>query len=482
MIGLAIGILLLAMQRAFGWIAALFATVGVWFFAYEFAIGNFMTESLGLVAGLCGLSLVLLSVRRNEPVPLLVVGGLGMFSVGMAMRAGALFVIPALAVWTLYATHRVPWTSRWRLLSMAAAGLLLGPALQLVVVYSAGSDARNTGGNGAVALYGLSTGSRDWSQAYRDFAEVYAKNPESIFHQKVMAAAIENIRAKPAVFVDSLLAAAALFRTQLFNIGPLAQYNGVATLAFWLGTIVCLLYWRHPAYALLLAVALAEFASAPLIYDSGGQRVLAATVAARLAIAAIGVAWILAVASRLRRPILGYGFGSANSDRRIGACALGLSAALLFLAIFALTPLANPLRLAPVAESKLCGQEEVEVITRPGKESPQMTFGKPRLPFGGEILGVPYGRLELDPTSRHAFWRAELKPQTYGTTLIYALQRTGKNIGMIVPVVAQNPVPANGTLVSLCLAKEASATVKLGDLSFFRLIRSQEHDAIRSSR
>ena len=229
MIGMAASILLLTLHRSFGWIVALLCTAGVSCFAYEFALGNFMTESLGLAAGLCGFSLILLSVRRKEPIPSLLVCGLGMVSVGMAMRVGAIFAIPILFLWTLYASRGMGWYSRWRLLARAAGALAAGLVLHVLVAHAQGASVRNTGGNSAAVLYGLSTGSRDWSQAHRDFSGDFANTPETIVYEKIRGIALANIRSKPEVFVGSLIAAGAAFGKNLFSFGPLAQYNGLIT-------------------------------------------------------------------------------------------------------------------------------------------------------------------------------------------------------------------------------------------------------------
>jgi hypothetical protein len=133
-------------------------------------------------------------------------------------------------------------------------------------------NAGNTGGNTAVVLYGLSTGSRDWSQAHRDFAHLFVNSSEAVAYQEIRNAALANIRAQPRVFVDSLIAAGTNFGHNLFMIGRIAELNSVVTVLFLLGVCVCLLYVRHSPFALLLAVAISELLSAPFVFDSAGHR------------------------------------------------------------------------------------------------------------------------------------------------------------------------------------------------------------------
>jgi hypothetical protein len=474
LIGLAAGVFLLALQRLFGWVTALLSALGILIIAREFSLGNFMTESLGLTAGLVGLGLLLLSLRRREPNALPFISGLALISVGMALRLGAVFVIPTLAFWAFYATRTMAWRTRWRILLASGAALSLGGALHLLVVYAHEGDASNTGGNFAVVLYGLSTGTRDWSQAHRDFAPLFATRAEGVVYKQIRDVAVTNIRARPQVFFRSIAAAGVSFGGQLFAIGPMGELNMPLTALFVLGIGVCLLHLRHPAFSLLLAVALGELLSAPLVFDSAGHRVLVVTAAARVAMAGLALGWLVRAAVELRRPAasdLGPA-PAAAADGRIRVAAVGLAATLVLLAIFLATPLAEPFRLRPAAASGLCRSDELEVVTRLGSETSQLTFGENRLPLFGESLGVASGRLEADPASRGAWWLAQLQLRSPGTTLVYAVQRAGRQLGSIFPAFSTTPLDApSRSLVSLCLRQDVPATVKLGDWNFYRIVQ-----------
>jgi hypothetical protein len=478
MIGLGTGLLVLAVQRAFGWVTASLCAVGMLIVAREFSLGNFMTESLGLAAGLAGLALLILSLRRREPLSWSLILGLASVSVGMALRIGAIFAVPVLAVWAFYATRTMSWRLRWRILLASAAALSLGMALQLGVVRALGGNVSNTAGNWAGLLYGLSTGSRDWSQAYRDFAHQFATSSESVVYQQIREAAISNIQAQPKVFIRSLFAAGKAFAYNLFTIGPMASLNGPLTLLFLLGVAICLFYSRHPVFALLVAVAFAEIISAPLVFDSAGHRVLVVTVAARAALASLAVGWVVAAGMRLKWPALSAAPDSSpGGDRRIRFVAGALAASLVLLAVVPGTPLAKALRFTPISPSGLCKDGHLEVATRLGSASMQLTFGEHRLPLASETLGVAVGRLELDPASRSSWWLAKLQPQPRGTTLVYAIQRAGQNPGTILPAFTAAPLDdQSGKLVSLCLQKETPPSVSLGDLDFYRVVRVHVRD------
>jgi hypothetical protein len=478
-IGLGTGILLVALRRSFGWIAALFVVLGVAIIAREFALGNFMTESLGLVAGVTGISLLLLSIRRTEPhLPLLLLG-LCMLSLGMAIRAGALFALPALAVWLFFATSAMGVQARWRVLFPSVIALGFGLALQFLVLHTLGSDARNTGGNFAATLYGLSTGSRDWSQSYRDFPDLF-RISESFAFERIQSAAIANIKARPEVFLISLYQAGRAFVENLFAVGSMKPYNGALTLLLCIGSLRCIACFRKPRYSLLLALFAGELVTAPLIYDSGGQRVFIVTFVGRLALAAVGMSWIIGEALRRApnpRASIDHQELRHEPDRPLHYAAIGLAAFLVVLTLVPTTPLTAMTRREPMPRSGVCKDNGIEIVTRLGRESMQLTFGQRALPLGRETFGIPPGRLEMDPVSRQAWWLNELQPQPRGTTLVYATQLAAESQGKVIPAFAQAPLSGPpGTFVSLCAIRDTAATVKLGDMAFLRVVDVHPRD------
>ncbi len=212
LIGATLGVAVRAAWRLFGPIAALaLAAVGV-LFAMQWAIGTFMTEVYGLAAGFAGAALLMRHAEQRDATALAV--GLALMSLALAARAGALFVLPLLAVWG-YLTLRPP--GRWvapQGAIVVALSLAAGPLLQWLGALHYLGEAINTGGNFAASLYGLSTGSRDWSQAYRDFAPLFATRPEAEVFAHIQQKAIDNIRAQPGVLIESLRQAGTGFLRQ----------------------------------------------------------------------------------------------------------------------------------------------------------------------------------------------------------------------------------------------------------------------------
>ena len=159
--------------RSFGRLAGIGAAGVLWYYVAEFAVSQFATEVIGVIAGSLGIALLLAGARLNRLwVSVL---GLSTLSVGLFGRAGALFVLPLLVAWGCL-TYGRPVRSRLLRVAIgltcaASAGLLF----QFVILTLMGSSATNTGGNFAATLYGLASGSCDWSEAYRVHADLFAR-------------------------------------------------------------------------------------------------------------------------------------------------------------------------------------------------------------------------------------------------------------------------------------------------------------------
>ena len=476
LIGLTSGVLLLALQTTFGWITAVLTPLAVLTFAHEFAIGNFMTEALALPAGLAGVALLLLSAQERGPSRNVVLLGLALISLGMAIRPGALVALPLLGVWLLIVTRTMMARPRTALLMAGVIALALGPTLHYALMLAMGVDPSNSGANYAASLYGLSTGSRDWSEAYRDFADLFRTQPETVAFQVVQKVAVANILADPYVFLGSLMAAGKAFSVALFAFGPLTAYNMLATWLLCFGLLLCAFHFRRPAALLLLTLFLGEILSAPFVYDSGHQRVFTVTVAARIAVMAYAVGWIASLLVRATEYAERSGAPLRNvaevlpSHGRFGAT---LAAVLFGLVVLPVTPLARAWRLTPLTASGVgCAADQLEVVARPGRESMRITFGDRSLPLGDEELGSLMGRLELDPVFKSAWWAKELPLQTRGAELFYAVQRAPSNLGSVVVAFSSAPLPVlEDRPHSFCLARQPSADVKLGDFNAHEIVR-----------
>jgi hypothetical protein len=469
LIGGASALLFSVLARVLGWVVAVLTIAAVLAFAQEFAIGNFMTEALGLPAGLTGLALLLLWTLRPARGWLLVLG-LALIGFGMAVRAGAVFVLPLLGLWAVVATFGYRyWHQRLRLWTACAIALTSGIALQFLVVYAMGFRPTNTGGNFAMSLYGLSTGSRDWSEAYRKFADVFRAQPESAAFAYVRQAAIENIRTQPKVFLGALRAALSSYLEAMFNFGPLDRMSPFITIAFLAGLPVCFVFWRNAALSLLGVFAIGELVSAPLVFDSGGNRIFAVTFAARAAVAACAAAFAITIVARGTMAVRSAA-GEPAPVNGLTSVAAALGAGFFLLALAPLSPLVGSERLAQLHGPGNCGVGEWEMVTELDRGSFRMTFGERRNPVLDETLGVAAGRLELDPVTKGAWWMGKLPTVPNGTELAYFVQRASPNLGLLVPTFSRKPLAIEHGPVSLCLVREPTQRIGLGDFEFDEIV------------
>lgn len=465
LIGLGCGVLFLALRNCFGWITAFVGSVITLAAAADFALGNFMTESLGLAAGLAAFALLLQSAQRATPSGLLLVSGLASMSLAQFVRPGALIALPFLFVWAIAVTREMATAPRLRLLSMALAALASGFVMQLLVVTTLGGDPALTGSNSAVVLYGLSTGTREWDQAYRDFAHLFAGGSEGVAFRQIRAVALANIQAQPEVFVGSLWAAGAAFAGSQFGNYWIGQL--ILTPLFWGGLLLCLIHMHRPACAVLIALVAGELLSAPLVFDAGGPRVFVSTFAARAAVAGFGAAWIMAAVTRARLPSLQ---GNPQADPRFDLPlrwgSFGLAGLLGLAALFPATPFHAAFRDQGLQPSGSCPESQYEVVSRPGSDLIQLTFGKRKLPLLDERLGIALDGLRRDPASRTTWWIADVPTLRSGATLVHAVQLRTDELGKVVTALAPSPLPYVGdAFLSLCLSNSGHG-VKLGDLHY----------------
>ena len=144
--GLAIGAIAVGVRRTLGIVSAIVVALALLVFARESAIGSFMTEALGFPLGCMGIALLLLFASGLRSTSILLLS-LALMSIAMAIRPGAVFVVPLLLLWAVYETRNAKGVARWTLWAACTASVLSGGALQLASVYIFGGDAGNTGGN-----------------------------------------------------------------------------------------------------------------------------------------------------------------------------------------------------------------------------------------------------------------------------------------------------------------------------------------------
>src|SRR5207245_2122455 len=273
---------------------------GVLLFAllYEFArpyLGITLSESLGLSFGCLGFALLWAAGRHERPWSLVALGMM-FLTLGLNVRAGAFFVLPALLLWALL-TFRPCGSFGWRPAGWGLAGLGAGFFFNYVLIGVLGSNTNMLHSNFAYVLYGLALGGKSWLQIYVDHPEVKAmldQHGERVVAQYIYGLAFQEFLNDPKLFflaywdglklywpnVFFFVEETGYYETGLFgHEGTLSDVHLVRMfqiLSFFPLGFLLLRAWDQRLLQLGLVVV-AIFASAPLLIRGGGYRVFAAT-------------------------------------------------------------------------------------------------------------------------------------------------------------------------------------------------------------
>ena len=272
-----------------------------WLYFRVHGCGLVMTENLGLLLGTLGLGFLLLSVNRNKIWPVYV--ALLFFGLGSVARPGALFILPALA---LYAGVRV-WMARSGPMRMApsTAAVALGLALTAgcfganhLVMKSLSSGEGKSFGNFAFTLSGLLNDTK-WSTS----ANAYGWDTTLVMEQN-----IKQIKESPFSLIRGVVRAydETLKKGFLFRFGPEKRLASSGMAMFILAGLGCWLWkpLRGDACWIILIIA-AIIASIPFAppWDAG-VRPYAASVPVQIFLAAAGSAMLLDLLRRLAEMVV----------------------------------------------------------------------------------------------------------------------------------------------------------------------------------
>ncbi len=491
--GAAIFVTAWATARRWGTGAGLFSVAVLASFMATLSVAA-LTENLGFVLGVGGLTLFLSGVERRSAY--LLGAGVFVLSVALNARAGAFFVLPALALWP-FVVRDMPSLRRWRLAGlvvvMAAAGFLPGTA----ILASLGGVAVEIHSNFSYTLYGLASGGERWTYA---LTRLPGASSDQIY-----GAALDLIRSQPQLLLAGLAQGWLEYLQRLLIYIPWVPARVVLG-AFWLWGIAALL--RRVGTDLeraLAAMFVGVVVSAPVLSIEGDLRVFAVTIAIDGVLVALGfvrfmetipgrraVIWGGALVIVLALPQLVTGgdprawggamvaggllalAGQRGAHRReqgrhrrlAGQGAAGTGTTwFMILATFALMLVVpwlaggsyGPLQTTVLHPACLAGDP---VLARLGRDSPVVKIGP-----GGSGTHWPAA------TSESAF-HAGLHPLTYrfadlnqlpaGTAIVFLhdLSRSPGSAGRTEVLVGNAmSVPADGRLYRLCVADNTGATL-----------------------
>lgn len=185
-------------RRTHGALGAMIVTMIIFLFSIRYN-GRAMTENLGLAMGNLGLALLWSSADKRQARMALV--GILVMTIGLIARAGAFFVLPALAIWG----SRQFWRSSsaqvsFTFLAGSIALIGLGFALNGLVLHVVGSPQHMAFSSFGYNLYGVVVGGKGWLQIRTDHPEVY-QLPEPARSQRAYELAFEEAIAHPETVV-----------------------------------------------------------------------------------------------------------------------------------------------------------------------------------------------------------------------------------------------------------------------------------------
>lgn len=289
---LAVGLYLFAAAVAnrYGLWAGLAAFAISWSYARLY-VATTLSETLGVTIGTIAAALLLQAQTRDK----IASASFGGFAMGLAMavRAGALFLLPGLVLW---AAWQFGYGWRRRLVASLAMTVGIGAAFALnaMALRCYGTGENLAGSNFALTFCGMAEGT-NWSDVY----EKYRDRLDSAANEREQAAflyqkAWEGIRTDPSVFCGMMARSEKQFARDLrpwiagLTSLPLPPDRSIIRKIDrtnrWLWTMMLaglpLTLWRWRSggdWRLLAIVALATAASAPFLYLDGGFRVFAAS-------------------------------------------------------------------------------------------------------------------------------------------------------------------------------------------------------------
>jgi hypothetical protein len=444
LIGLALALAASRVLVVFGWPAAVVLSAVAVHFAFLFATGSFLTENWGLTAGLIACAYLL--QHTYAPSPFTLAFGLTFLSIAMSARAGALFVLPLVALWALLSVRDKSSSAKtW----LPLLGLLAGPALHAMGALHLSGSLANSGGNFAVVFYALSNGSRDWQIAYTDFAELFATRPETEVFRIIYGKSLDNIIAAPSTLLMALFAAAIEFFKSLFTWQGIIA-GSILKFLFCVGLIVAISRRAEPRIQLVVLVFIGECLSAPWIIDSGGERVFAATIWVRPIIAGIG---LVGLAEFLRMRLI-----QTALPRHSNALLYGLSGSVVALSVAGLVPKPDTRDVFSPPDA-ICSSKSI--VARVGSQSPAVLFsGRTRFPIGGpmELESVPKVR---DASDLSWDWTSFVGPLSAGAAIIAAYDVTPGRPATFWPLILESPLPPSDSgLFHICIGSQTNR--KLG--------------------
>jgi hypothetical protein len=270
----------------------------IFLFCYSrMLLGKTLSEFAGLPLGLLSLVFLLQGISRRQVKPVL--AGLFLLSLGLNARAGAFFILPALALWIGWFFRETKWF-HWRTFLLACTVVALGFVFNLAAFRTYSSAESAPFGNFSFTIYGLARGGLGWTQIFTDHPETWDM-PTGEQSRYVYSLTLEIIRRKPMNLVNGIVSSYQTFFSLDDYYGSIGWFGDTgltgtaARVGYYLlmlaGLIFCVKDYKKPLRSFFLVSFIGIVLSIPFAppIDSNRMRVYAATIPFFVAIPAIGL-------------------------------------------------------------------------------------------------------------------------------------------------------------------------------------------------
>jgi hypothetical protein len=307
--GIACYLLVREVQSTHGALAATLVMV-ILFLYYRRFSGTTLTENLGFPAGALALALLWRGAAQKKRGYIL--GGIFLLTLALNARAGTFFVLPLLVVWAAWVFREKKIVSL-PVLAMASGVLIAGFLVNNIMFRALASPEGTPFSNFSYTLYDLASGGKGWQQVKKDHPEIMQLS-EPAYSQKIYALAFAEIQQHPGNFANGVLKTWPAFfswgNSSVFGFvgGEQATVALLARLLLLLlsvaGLVWCVLNWRDPIPALLLAGLLGTFLSIPFVppWEADHMRAYASTLPLYALYPAVGLAFLLSYIRRMPWP------------------------------------------------------------------------------------------------------------------------------------------------------------------------------------
>jgi hypothetical protein len=251
------------MAKTFGWGAAFVFGAFNTSFAAEF-VQSALSEPNGLAWACFGIAVMLRAFRLHSFW--LLVSAIGLFTIAMMARPGAMFSLPALIVFAWWERKYFK-TSGTLAVTAAVIAMLIAWQLATYLNWSLDAPTRTLLSNFPHTLYGLASGGKGWLQITID-------HPELNTPSAMLGAAIQKIWSEPTLILGFLWREFLDFWPFTFQLTKLDLFFALTVL----GAVATLTTLRSIYARLLIVMVVSIWISAPIVMNDGSYRVFAASV------------------------------------------------------------------------------------------------------------------------------------------------------------------------------------------------------------